>query len=53
MNTDALRAAVAKLEAIAKKRLRDKRGEPCNCHCHENPSLIHVGPVCCERAVNE
>jgi hypothetical protein len=52
--TDALLNAVAKLEALAKKRIAAaRRGERCICSCHDDPSIIHVGRICCERAVGD
>ena len=42
---------VAKLEALAKKRIAAvQRGDRCICSCHDDPTVIHIGPLCCERA---
>jgi hypothetical protein len=43
--------AVAKLEAIAKRRIAAaQRGERCICSCHNDSSIVHIGPLCCDRA---
>jgi hypothetical protein len=48
---EALMHAVAKLEAIAKKRIAAaQRSDRCICSCHEDLSILHVGPLCCDRA---
>ena len=43
---------VAKLEALTKKRIAAvQRGDRCICSCHDDPTVIHIGPLCCERAL--
>jgi hypothetical protein len=51
---DSLMRDVAKLEALAKRKIAAaQRGERCICSCHDNPTIIHIGPLCCERATGD
>jgi hypothetical protein len=51
--TDELLQGVAELERLGKERIKERQGIklPCECSCHTDASIIHVGPLCCERAV--
>ena len=50
---DELLLSVAELERLGKERMKARQGikGPCECSCHTDASIIHIGPLCCERAV--
>ena len=50
---DELLRSVAELERLGKERIKATQGieGPCECSCHSDASIIHIGPLCCERAV--
>jgi len=48
---DELLQSVAKLNTMAKKRMNERQGGKCLCQCHDDPSLLHIGKICCETAM--
>jgi hypothetical protein len=50
---DQLLKTVAELERLGKKRMKTMQGikEPCECSCHTDASIVHIGPLCCERTL--
>jgi hypothetical protein len=50
---DELLRSVAELERLGKERIKERQGIKgrCECSCHTDVSIIHIGPLCCERAV--
>jgi hypothetical protein len=50
---DQLLNTVAELERLGKSRMKAMQGieEPCGCSCHTDASIVHIGPLCCERTL--
>jgi hypothetical protein len=48
---DELLKTVAELERLGKAQMKAKQGikEPCACSCHTDASIVHIGPLCCEK----
>jgi hypothetical protein len=50
---DELLKTVAELERLGKSRMKAVQGikEPCECSCHTDASIVHIGRLCCEKAL--
>ena len=50
---DELLHSVAELERLGKERIKERQGikGSCECSCHTDAGIIHIGPLCCERAI--
>jgi hypothetical protein len=50
---DELLKTVAELERLGKSRMKAIQGikEPCECSCHSDASIVHIGPLCCEKTL--
>jgi hypothetical protein len=50
---DELLKTVAELERLGKSQMkaRQRIKAPCECSCHTDASIIHLGPLCCEKAL--
>ena len=52
---DELLRVVAELERLGKRSMKAAQGikGPCECSCHTDASIVHIGPLCCEKAVTD
>jgi hypothetical protein len=52
---DELLKTVAELVRLGKSRMKEKQGikGPCECSCHTDASIVHIGPLCCEKALGD
>jgi hypothetical protein len=52
---DELLRTVAELERVGKKRMKEMQRikGPCECSCHTDASIVHIGPLCCEKLLTE
>jgi hypothetical protein len=43
--------SVAELERLGKRQMKAMQGfqQPCECSCHTDASIVHIGPLCCEK----
>lgn len=50
---DELLKTVAELERLGKSKMRAMQGikAPCQCSCHTDASIVHIGPLCCEKTL--
>jgi hypothetical protein len=50
---DELLRVVGELQRLGKRSMKAKQGikEPCECSCHTDASIVHIGPLCCEKAL--
>jgi hypothetical protein len=44
---------VAELERLGKAHMKaaQRIKEPCGCSCHTDSSIVHIGRICCEKAL--
>jgi len=44
---------VAELERLGKSHMKARQGikESCKCSCHTDASIVHIGRLCCEKAL--
>jgi hypothetical protein len=52
---DELLNTVAELERLGKNSMKAMQGikAPCRCSCHTDASILHIGPLCCEKALGD
>jgi len=52
---DELLKTVASLESLGKNHMKAMQGikGPCQCSCHTDASIVHIGPLCCEKTLAE
>jgi hypothetical protein len=50
---DELLRTVAELQRLGKACMKATQGikGPCECSCHTDASIVHIGPLCCEKAL--
>jgi hypothetical protein len=50
---DELLKTVAELERLGKSHMKARQGikESCKCSCHTDASIVHIGRLCCEKAL--
>jgi hypothetical protein len=50
---DELLRIMAETENLGKERMKAAQGikGTCKCSCHTDTSIVHIGPLCCEKAV--
>jgi hypothetical protein len=50
---DELLKTVAELERLGKSQMKARQGikESCACSCHTDTSIVHIGPLCCEKGL--
>ena len=50
---DELLKTVAEIEQRGKSSMKAAQSvkAPCQCSCHTDASIIHIGPLCCEKTL--
>jgi hypothetical protein len=52
---DELLKTVAEIERLGKRSMKASQGakEPCGCSCHTDAGIVHIGPLCCEKVLED